>query len=143
MSVVADVGLISGKTPVEAGLDESVVTLKRRAQTALAVGRGRLVESAGGLLDDEQTVKKANVETGNFLSLQVRRVQVLGAGSLISGSFAAILGDGTVAFLGTKGCGGDHRAVQEQLTGVQQIQASQQAFAAILTDGLVGTEIVL
>ena len=43
MSVVVDVGLTSGKTvSVEVGLGESVATLKRRAQIALAVGKGRL-----------------------------------------------------------------------------------------------------
>ena len=41
MSVVVDVGLIRGKTvSVEARLDESVATLKQRAQTALAIGKG-------------------------------------------------------------------------------------------------------
>ena len=35
--------------------------------------------------------------------------------------------------------GGDSRAVQGQLKGVQQIQASGCAFAAILTDGSVVT----
>ena len=41
MPVVIDVGFISGKT-VSAGaqLDEAVASLKRRAQTALAVGKG-------------------------------------------------------------------------------------------------------
>ena len=39
MSLVVDVNLISGKTvSVETRLDESVGTLKRRAQNALAVG---------------------------------------------------------------------------------------------------------
>ena len=46
MSVVVDVGLISGKTvSVEARLDEPVATLKRCAQNALAVAKGRLVDS--------------------------------------------------------------------------------------------------
>ena len=35
--------------------------------------------------------------------------------------------------------GDDSRAVQEQLKNVQQIQASQKAFAAILRDGSVVT----
>ena len=48
MSVVVAVSLISGNTvSVEAGLDESVATLKRRAQTALAVAKGRLRDSSG------------------------------------------------------------------------------------------------
>ena len=36
-------------------------------------------------------------------------------------------------------CGGDSSAVQDQLKGVQQIQATRQAFAAILDDGSVVT----
>ena len=35
--------------------------------------------------------------------------------------------------------GGDSSAVQDQLKGVQQIQATQSAFAAILADGSVVT----
>ena len=62
MSVVVDVGLISGKTvPVQAGLDESVATLRRQAQTALAVGTGRLMDASGGRLDDGLTVQEAQI----------------------------------------------------------------------------------
>ena len=135
MSVVVDVGLISGKTvSVEAGLDESVATLKRRAQTALAVGKGRLVDS-GRLLDDELTVKEAKLETGHSLTLQLRSVQVQASGSAL----AAIFGDGSVVAWGNKKSGDASRAVQDQLKSVQQIQSSDLSFAAILTDGSVVT----
>ena len=54
MSIVVDVGLISGKTvSAEAGLDEPVGLLKRLAETALAVGKGRLLDSSG-LLDEDR-----------------------------------------------------------------------------------------
>ena len=98
MSIVVDVGLISGKTvSVEAGLNESVGSLKRHAQTALAVGKGRLLDSSARLLDEKQTVKKAKLQTGSLLALQVGRVQVHGtAGSLFEGAFSAVLGDGSV-----------------------------------------------
>ena len=68
MSVVVDVGLISSRTVSveEAGLHEFVATLKRRAQTGLVVGKGRLLNS-GGLLDDELTVQQAKLETGPSL----------------------------------------------------------------------------
>ena len=136
MSVVVAVGLISGKTVlVEAQLDEPVVTLKRRAETALQVGRGRLLDSSGGLLDDEQTVQEAKLETGSRVTLQVGAVQVLGACGYSHSSFSAILGDGSVGTWGDKNSGGDSGKVQEQLKGVQHIQASYRAFAAILTDG--------
>ena len=116
MSVVLDVCLISGKTvSVEAGLDESVATLKRRAQIALAVGKGRLLNS-GGLLHDELTVKEAKLETGTSLTLQLHTAQIQASES----AFAAILGDGSFVTWGDKiYLNGDSRAVQDQLKGVQ------------------------
>ena len=45
----------------------------------------------------------------------------------------------TVVTWGDANCGGDSSAVREQLKGVQQIQATEQAFAAILEDGCVVT----
>ena len=120
--MVVDVGLTSGKTvSVEARLDESVATLKRRAQTALAVGKGRLLDSSGGLLDDQLTVKKAKLEAGTSLTLQLRRVQIQAS----YGAFAAILTDGSGVTWGSLGLGGNNRAVQDQLKNVQQIQASK------------------
>ena len=53
-------------------------------------------------------------------------------------AFAAIL-DGSVVTWGHAGFGGDSSAVQTQLKHVQQIQASEGAFAAILGDGSVVT----
>ena len=136
MSIAVDVGLLSGKTvSVEAGLDESVATLKRRAQTALAVGNGRLLDSSSRWLDEYQTVKKAKIESGILLTLQVGTVQV----SSNDCAFAAILHNGTVVTWGSAENGGDCRAVQDQLKGVQQIQATWSAFAAILDNGTVVT----
>ena len=40
---------------------------------------------------------------------------------------------------GHAGLGGDSSAVRQQLNGVQQIQATEHAFAAILKDGSVVT----
>ena len=78
MSVVVDVCLISGKTvSVEVKLDETVATLKRRAQTALAVGKGQLLDASGGLLDDDQSVKVAKLETGTSLTLGGSRFKPL------------------------------------------------------------------
>ena len=59
---MVDVGLMSGKTvSVKATLDESVATLRQRAQTALGVAKGQLLDS-GGLLDDKLTVNEAKLE---------------------------------------------------------------------------------
>ena len=47
MSVTVAVGLLSGKKAfVEAGVEEEVGLASRRAQAALGIGRGRLVDSA-------------------------------------------------------------------------------------------------
>eukprot|EP00435_Cladocopium_sp_Y103_P001321 s3583_g1.t1 len=51
----------------------------------------------------------------------------------------AILADGSVVAWGHPNDGGDSSAVQDQLSNVQQIQATDSAFAAILTDGSVTT----
>ena len=40
---------------------------------------------------------------------------------------------------GNPDCGGDSSEVQDQLRGVQQVQAIERAFAAILADGSVVT----
>ena len=59
---------------------------------------------------------------------------------LLDGAFAAILKDGSVVTWGDAKSGGDSVAVQDQLSGVLQIQATfQGAFAAILEDGSVVT----
>ena len=94
-------------------MDESLATLKRRAQTALAVGKGRLLVSSGRLLDDELTVKKAKLETMTPLTLHLRKVQIQAtqASHGYSAAFAAILTDGSVVTWGREGLGGDSGAV--------------------------------
>eukprot|EP00435_Cladocopium_sp_Y103_P005910 s1710_g1.t3 len=53
-------------------------------------------------------------------------------------AFAAIRSDGRVITWGSSSCGGDSRAVQEELCNVQQIQAGSFAFVAICGDGRDG-----
>ncbi|CAE7470270.1 mask, partial [Symbiodinium sp. KB8] len=161
MSITVDVGLLSGKTAtVKAGLDEEVGALKRRAQIALGVGGGRLVDSSGSVLDACAPIMCTRLQNGDLLALHINRIQVqacrlsfaaiLGDGSVdqlknvhqiqASGfAFAAVLGDGSVVTWGDAAAGGDSSAVQDQLKNVQQIQASNAAFAAILGDGSVVT----
>ena len=60
MSISVEVGLLSGRTAtVKIGLNGSVRTVKRRAQTALGVGKGRLLDRSGNVLDDSVSVKRA------------------------------------------------------------------------------------
>ena len=136
MSIAVEVGLLSGKTAtVQAGLDESVHTLRRKGQIALGVGRGRLLDSSGCALDGCAPIKTTSVANGDSLTLHLSRVQVQAS----SHAFAAILGDGSVETWGNADFGGDSSAAQGQLQDVQQIQASHRAFAAILGDGSVVT----
>ena len=139
MSISVDLHLLSGKrASMEVEADASVESLKHRALTALAVRRGRLLNSSGEVLDGTQTVTQAKLMSGDVLTLHVtNQVQVKAArqGSM----FAVLFGDGSVVSCGDARDGGDSSAIQNQLRDVQQIQASDHAFAAILGDGSVVT----
>ncbi|CAE7939406.1 unnamed protein product [Symbiodinium sp. KB8] len=114
------------------GYFESAVVLSR---TALAVGKGRLVNSSGSVLDACALIRTAKVQNGDALTLHMNTVEL----QATRNAFAAILGDGTVATWGDADYGGDSSAVQHHLKNVQHIQASDRAFAAILEDGSVLT----
>ena len=131
-----EVSLLSGRSVLlEAGLDDTVETLRSRAQEALEVGRGRLVDSSGGVLDGAATLAECELQSGHALTLHIRSVHILSSYA----AFAAMLGDGSVVTWGDAGSGGDSSAVQGELKAVQQIQATSKAFAAILGDGSVVT----
>ena len=77
MSITIDVCLMSGRAiSVEADLDSRVQMLKQRAQSALGVGKGLLLDSSGGVLADQVTLEKAGLQTGQSLTLHIRKVQV-------------------------------------------------------------------
>ena len=77
MSFMLEVSLISGKTAsLQAHGDESVESLQVRAQRALGVGNGRLLDSSGSVLDGGAPLKKARLQYGEPLTLQVRRVDI-------------------------------------------------------------------
>eukprot|EP00439_Symbiodinium_sp_Y106_P042703 s3497_g5.t1 len=116
-------------------MDEAVETLRRQAQIALGVGKGRLVDSSGVVLDDSAVIVDSGVRNGDSLALHVNRVQA----SATAGAFAVILGDGSVVTWGAPNFGGDSSSVQGQLRNVQHIQATGRAFAALLGDGSVVT----
>ena len=135
MSLTLEVSLISGKTvSLETHEDESVESLRMRAQRALRAGKGRLLTSTGSVLDGETPLKSARLQNLP-LTFHVRRVDIQATCS----AFAAIVGDGSVVSWGTPPSGGNSNAVRDQLKNVQQIQATGFAFAAILGDGSVVT----
>ena len=142
-TITLDVRLLSGRTvTVQVGIDEDVATLKCRAQTALGVGTGRLVDSFGNVLDASAPIKVSKLHDGDSLTLHLGRVRVCSDVC----AFAAILGDGSVEIWGdpcrqafaAKGVVA-YSAVRDQLKTVQQIKSSDFAFAAILDDGSVVT----
>ena len=94
MSLTLEVSLLSGKTAsLQTHEDESVESLRMRAQRALGAGKGRLLDSTGSVLDDRAPLKEARLQYAEPLTLQVRRVDI----QATSSAFAAMLGDGSVA----------------------------------------------
>ena len=112
MSIAVEVSLLSGKTAtVQAGLDETVETLTQRAQIALGVGKGRLLDSSWVVLDGCEGIANSQLKNGDSLTMHLTKVQIQST----YGSFAAILGDGSVVTWGLADSGGDSSAVQGQL----------------------------
>ena len=63
MSVAVDVQLLSGKkASVEVEADECVESLKRRAQSILATGKGKLLNSSGEALDGAATIRYQRIK---------------------------------------------------------------------------------
>eukprot|EP00439_Symbiodinium_sp_Y106_P050454 s535_g6.t1 len=130
------ISLISGRSVrIDAKQGESIRQLSWRAQRALRVGRGRLLDPSGFVLEAAATVQECGLQGGDALTLHVAQVWIASSHS----SFAAMLGDGSVACWGNVRYGGDSRRVQDRLKNVQQVQATRFAFAAILADGSVVT----
>ncbi|CAE7743796.1 FTSH1 [Symbiodinium necroappetens] len=143
MPISVDVYLMSGKmVSLEVEGEASVNTLRLRAQSALGVGNGRLLNSFGRLLPERATIAEAKLQSGDVLTLRITQVLLAASKRLVfvhEAAFAKILGDGSVVTWGDSECGGDSSAVQDRLKDVQQIQASGHAFAAILENGSVVT----
>ena len=134
MSIAVDVGLLSGRSvTVEVGLDEEVAVLTRRARAALGVGKGRLLDSSGNVVDGCVSIKNASLQNGDSLTWHVGRVQVCARRH----GFAAILCDGSCLTWGNGCFGGSSRAAKDLLQNVQHIQVSAFDFAAILGDSSV------
>ncbi|OLQ00879.1 hypothetical protein AK812_SmicGene16413 [Symbiodinium microadriaticum] len=94
---------------------------------------GNRAASTGGVLDADAPIKRARLQTGDSLVLQIGRVQV----QATHGAFAAVLGDGSFMTWGDPTESGDSSDVRDQLKNVQHIQATEWAFAAIIADGSV------
>ena len=135
MSVSVHVHLLSGASiTLATDPEESVTSLCQRAQSALRVGKGRLLATSGDMLAGG-TVTRALLQDNDFLTLHVGQVCLASRAS----AFTALLGDGCVVSRGHADHGGDSSSAQAHLQNVQQVQASPFAFAAIRADGSVVT----
>ena len=107
--------------------------LKILAQTSLGLKCLKLVTVEGHVLTNpEDSLQDAGVQDGEHLTAVAQKVQI----AATDRAFAAwCCGGNRVVAWGTFGPGGDCYTVQDQLNGVQEIQATRDgAFAAILAD---------
>ena len=110
----------------------TVQDVRTKAQRAFGRKSLRLIsDKSRVLVDYEQTLEEAGIEDGACLTALILQPQVAAARRAF-----AFLRPGDSAIV-TWGRGVDGSAVREQLKGVQQIQASFEAFAAILEDGSI------
>eukprot|EP00434_Breviolum_minutum_P032329 symbB.v1.2.028590.t1/scaffold3043.1/size64820/3 len=119
------------------GLYEDLRVVKMAAQRAFGQKHFRLITGEKRVLVNfEQTLEEAQIKDGECLTVLLLQPQLTGT----SKAFALWChGDSAIVTWGGAEFGGDSSAVQDQLRGVQQIQATFAAFAAILADGSVVT----
>eukprot|EP00434_Breviolum_minutum_P001748 symbB.v1.2.001547.t1/scaffold85.1/size341090/7 len=86
------------------------------------------------LVDPDKTLEEAEIEDGECLTALVLQPQLATTGDAFAFWFT---GDSEIVVWGDVECGGDNLAVPNQRKGVEQIQATGMAFAAILEDGSV------
>ena len=78
MPLTIEVSLLSGRSAsLEARLDESVHALRIRARKALAVGRCKLLDCSGRVLDSAATLEDCRLRNGDFVTLQTGNLQIL------------------------------------------------------------------
>ena len=58
---------------LEAEQDLSIKELKQHVQTVLAIGKGRLFDVSGNVLDDALTIEKAGLQNGDRLTWQMSK----------------------------------------------------------------------
>ena len=110
--------------------------LRVLAQKSFQRGFLRLVAAGHHALDPTVSLQAAGLEDGDHLTAIVLEAKVTATAAAF-----ALFGSGgdRVVTWGDPDWGGDSSEVQDQLKGVQQLQATDQAFAAILADGSVVT----
>ena len=110
--------------------------LRVLAQKSFQRGFLRLVAADHHVLDPTMSLQAAGLEDGDQLTAIVLETKLVATAS----AFALFCSGGDrVVTWGSPAYGGDSSEVQEQLKGVQQLQATVFAFAAILADRSVVT----
>ena len=110
--------------------------LRILAQKSFQRGFLRLVDADHGMVDPAVSLQSAGLKDGDNLTAIVIHPKV----AATARAFASFCSGGNwVVTWGDPGYGGDSSEVQDQLKGVQQIQATDNAFAAILADGSLVT----
>ena len=133
-----NVALPSGHAELFTLLPSSTVQdLRTAAEQAFGKKHLRLITAKNRILADrDKTLEETQIEDGECLAAVVLQAQL----AATKGAFALWChGDSAVVTWGNARFGGDSLAVQDQLKGAQQIQATDSAFAAILGDGSVVT----
>ena len=115
----------------------TVQELRTTAQGAFGRKFLRLITAKNRVLvDPDETLEEAEIEDGECLTALVLQPQL----AATERAFALWChGDSAIVTWGDADRGGDSAAVRDQLRGVQQIQATGFAFAALLADGSVVT----
>eukprot|EP00434_Breviolum_minutum_P038912 symbB.v1.2.034528.t1/scaffold4473.1/size39787/1 len=119
------------------GFNVEVWTRSQAAQRAFGKKYLRLITAKNRVLvDPDKTLEEAEMEDGECLTALVLQPQL----AATERAFALWChGDSAIVTWGNADFGGNSSAVQHQLKGVQHIQASFRAFAAILKNGSVIT----
>ena len=110
--------------------------LRVLAQKAFQLGFLRLVAADHSVANPTKSLQDAGIEDGDHLTAIALEAKV----AATARAFALFCpGGGRVVTWGAPDSGGDSSEVQDRLKGVQQVQANDRAFAAILADGSVVT----
>ena len=110
--------------------------LRVLAQKSFQCGFLRLVTANNHMVDPTESLQAAGLREGDHLTAVATPVKV-------AATYRAIAlwccGGNQVVTWGDRNSGGDSSGVKDQLKGVQQVHATDSAFAAILADGSVVT----
>eukprot|EP00434_Breviolum_minutum_P020626 symbB.v1.2.018187.t1/scaffold1440.1/size119446/2 len=133
-----NVALLNGNPELFTLLPSSTVQdVRTKAQRAFGKKHLKLITAKNRVLVNfEQTLEEAEIEDGECLTALVLQPKL----AATRGAFALWCHeDSAIVTWADAEWGGDSSEVRDQLRGVQQIQATDGAFAAILSDGSIVT----